>query len=235
MRDFRNAKAMAHTLRAALAAKSIKITVAESLELTAKSLGAADWNTLAAAIKAEAKPATEKTATSPAAGFRPAVPWAGELATTFGRASAAAKKRDHRFTTLEHCLLALIDDPDARAVLLAAGVDLASLGAAVARYVDEDLRVLADVAALKASMPDDRKAELDSIEASHSWPGPTAGLSRAATRATDFARVTGRPTVTGEQMLAAIVLSAGDCQAAGFLAASGMTRQAALGLVGGAH
>jgi Glyoxalase superfamily protein len=54
MRDFRDAKAMAHTLRAALAAKGHKITNSESLELIAHAFGVADWNTLSAAIRAEA-------------------------------------------------------------------------------------------------------------------------------------------------------------------------------------
>ena len=58
MRDFRDAKAMAQTLRAALAAKGLKISIGESLELIAKAFGAPDWNTLSAAIKAsEAAPA----------------------------------------------------------------------------------------------------------------------------------------------------------------------------------
>ena len=48
MRDFRDAKAMARTLRASLASKGLKISVAESLELTAELFGLADWNTLAA-------------------------------------------------------------------------------------------------------------------------------------------------------------------------------------------
>ncbi|MET4517385.1 glyoxalase superfamily protein [Bradyrhizobium sp. I1.7.5] len=51
MRDFRDAKAMARTLRASLASKGLKISVAESLELTAELFGLADWNTLAAAIR----------------------------------------------------------------------------------------------------------------------------------------------------------------------------------------
>jgi hypothetical protein len=54
MRDFRDAKAMAGTLRAALAAKRLKITVSESLELIAKAFGVADWNTLSAAVRARA-------------------------------------------------------------------------------------------------------------------------------------------------------------------------------------
>src|SRR5262245_65122821 len=54
MRDFRDAKAMAGTLRTALAAKGLKITVSESLELIAKAFGVANWNTLSAAVRAKA-------------------------------------------------------------------------------------------------------------------------------------------------------------------------------------
>jgi hypothetical protein len=46
MRDFRDAKAMAHTLRAALTANDLKITISESLELITQAFGVADWNTL---------------------------------------------------------------------------------------------------------------------------------------------------------------------------------------------
>jgi len=52
MRDFRDAKAMARTLREALASKGVTISNSESLELTARMLGERDWNTLAAAIEA---------------------------------------------------------------------------------------------------------------------------------------------------------------------------------------
>ncbi|MEY9405102.1 hypothetical protein ABIF65_011820 [Bradyrhizobium japonicum] len=65
MRDFRNAKAMAQTLRAALAAKGIKITVGQSLELMAEMFGLADWNTLAAAINAEKALPREKVSRLP--------------------------------------------------------------------------------------------------------------------------------------------------------------------------
>ena len=46
MRDFRDAKAMARTLRAALAAKGFKITISQSLELIAKAFGIADGTRL---------------------------------------------------------------------------------------------------------------------------------------------------------------------------------------------
>jgi ATP-dependent Lon protease len=51
MRDFRDAKSMAQTLREALGAKQISITHSESLEIVAKMLGLGDWNTLSALIK----------------------------------------------------------------------------------------------------------------------------------------------------------------------------------------
>lgn len=51
MRDFRDAKAMAQTLREALSAKSVTLTHSEALELIAKILGCRDWNALAARIQ----------------------------------------------------------------------------------------------------------------------------------------------------------------------------------------
>ncbi len=52
MRDFRDAKAMAKTLREALHTKSFTLTNSESQELVARILGYRDWNVLAATIKA---------------------------------------------------------------------------------------------------------------------------------------------------------------------------------------
>jgi uncharacterized protein len=65
MRDFRDAKVMAQTLRDTLKSKSIALSHSESLELVAKTLGFHDWNVLAAAIQAsqpETKPTTSGTA-----------------------------------------------------------------------------------------------------------------------------------------------------------------------------
>ncbi|ACB95579.1 LON peptidase substrate-binding domain-containing protein [Beijerinckia indica] len=52
MRDFRDAKAMAQTLRENLTAKAITISYSESLELVSKILGISDWNTLSALLQA---------------------------------------------------------------------------------------------------------------------------------------------------------------------------------------
>src|SRR4029453_125026 len=57
MRDYRDAKAMAQTLRQALKERSVSLTHSESLELIAKVLGLADWNTLSARIDASPKSA----------------------------------------------------------------------------------------------------------------------------------------------------------------------------------
>lgn len=82
MRDFRDAKAMAQTLREALKAKSVSLTHSESLELVAKALGFPDWNFLAAKIQhSQPTPAPSETpalatgsAAMPAGAITPIVP-----------------------------------------------------------------------------------------------------------------------------------------------------------------
>jgi len=66
MRDFRDAKAMAQTLRDTLKTKSVSLTHSESLELIAKAFGLHDWNVLAASIEA-AQPADKRPTPSVAA------------------------------------------------------------------------------------------------------------------------------------------------------------------------
>ncbi|HJQ61101.1 MAG TPA: LON peptidase substrate-binding domain-containing protein [Vineibacter sp.] len=66
MRNFRDAKAMAQTLREALKTKSVSLTQSESLELVATILGFRDWNVLSAAIHSEAQPTASKGSTVPA-------------------------------------------------------------------------------------------------------------------------------------------------------------------------
>jgi ATP-dependent Lon protease len=55
MRDFRDAKSMAHTLRESLTTKAITISHGESLELVSRMLGVADWNTLSALLQADGR------------------------------------------------------------------------------------------------------------------------------------------------------------------------------------
>src|SRR5262249_18911259 len=89
MRDYRDAKTMAHSLRAALATKGLKVTVSQSLELIAHAFGVADWNTLSAAIHAGA--AGRANNASPPMFPRTA---------TMHRALAHAIERKHPYETL---------------------------------------------------------------------------------------------------------------------------------------
>ena len=73
MRDFRDAKTMAQSLREALKAKSINLTHAESLELIARTLGFHDWNVLSARIQS-AHPRRASDVWAPAAAALSPVP-----------------------------------------------------------------------------------------------------------------------------------------------------------------
>src|SRR3954466_400910 len=73
MRDFRDAKAMAHTLRDALKAKAVETTHSECLELIAKAFGYENWNILSAKIAATEPRAPGAPPLAPAAGDAPAL------------------------------------------------------------------------------------------------------------------------------------------------------------------
>jgi ClpX C4-type zinc finger/Glyoxalase superfamily protein len=67
MRDFRDAKTMAHALRDALLLKAVETTHSECLELIAKTFGYENWNILSAKIEAARPHAPAVPALSPAA------------------------------------------------------------------------------------------------------------------------------------------------------------------------
>ncbi|MDB5620142.1 LON peptidase substrate-binding domain-containing protein [Tardiphaga sp.] len=74
MRDFREAKSMAHTLRESLTDR-LAISHSDSLELVSRMLGVADWNTLAALLKDDPRSPTVAVAGHPeGATFYPAIP-----------------------------------------------------------------------------------------------------------------------------------------------------------------
>jgi hypothetical protein len=68
MRDFRDAKTMAHALRNALEARAVATTHSDCLELIAKAFGYDNWNILAAKIEAARLRAQEDVASSAGAG-----------------------------------------------------------------------------------------------------------------------------------------------------------------------
>lgn len=134
MRDYRDAKAMAQSIRSDLAARGFKITIGGSLDLIAKAFGAADWNTLAAAIKT-----TESDPKDAApAGAGPAM-FSEGLAAALHRATESAAARRNEYTTIEHLLLALADDADATAVMEACRVDPRLLKTMLTGYLDQEV------------------------------------------------------------------------------------------------
>jgi hypothetical protein len=226
MRDFRDAKAMARDLRTALNARGLRLSQAEALELTARMLGARDWNTLSAAIDAAGKPApaTSEAPAAPADVTPPESPLARNPVlqasmrggpTTFSktlegslhRAIAAAQGKS--YATLEHLLLVLTDDADARLVLEACQVDIGALTANLEGW-------LADVK-LPPLAPDRPTA-------------PTAGFHRVIQRAVIHVQSSGRDEVTGANVLVAI-FSERESHACAFLEAQNMTRYDAVDFI----
>ena len=62
--------------------------------------------------------------------------FAESLEATLHNALKNAAERAHEYATLEHLLLALIDDPDASKVMQACGVDLGELSDTVIQYLE---------------------------------------------------------------------------------------------------
>ena len=191
MRDFRDAKAMAHTLRAALAAKGLKITNSQSLELIAEAFGVADWNTLAASCqtrrKTEPPDCFRVSAARPSwwpAGSNPVAPFSAAFDRTLHRAFVNANQRKHEYATLEHLLLALIDDADASAVMRACNADVGALREGLVSYLDDELNKLVTDSGTAAK--------------------PTVAFRRVIQRAGLHAQDLGRPTVSGANALVAI-------------------------------
>lgn len=203
MRDFRDGKAMARTLRAALAARGFNTTISQSLELIAEAFGVADWNTLAAAIRQEAPAGRDSTSRPQRANAWESSPSFAALGLTFHRALACAQQRDHEYATLEHLLLALIDDADAAAVMMACKVDLGTLKEDLVGYIDSELKEL--------TIDDSRD------------PRPTPGFQRVAQHAVLRAQSLGRDA-TGADVLVAI-FDERESHAAWFLNNQGMTQE----------
>jgi hypothetical protein len=72
MRTYLDAKAMAKSLRAALAAKNVTLSHSECLELVSKQIGFSEWNMLAAKIALETTPC--EPSTSETVSLQPPVP-----------------------------------------------------------------------------------------------------------------------------------------------------------------
>ena len=61
-----------------------------------------------------------------------------DLEKTINRAVSYANDRQQEYVTLEHLLLALLDDNDALGVLNACNIDIKNLKISLIKYIDED-------------------------------------------------------------------------------------------------
>jgi ATP-dependent Clp protease ATP-binding subunit ClpA len=107
-----------------------------------------------------------------------------DLELTIGQCYKEAREQRHEFMTVEHLLLALLENPSAAAVLKACGADITKLG--------KDLKaiILETVPVLPAS--DERDTQ------------PTLGFQRVLQRAVYHVQSSGRKEVTGANVLVAI-------------------------------
>ncbi|HCJ00018.1 MAG TPA: ATP-dependent Clp protease ATP-binding subunit ClpA, partial [Sulfitobacter sp.] len=126
-------------------------------------------------------------------------------------ALALANARKHEFATLEHLLLALIDEPDAVQVMKACSVDMTELRETLVEFVDEDLNNLV--------------TDVDGSEAV-----PTAAFQRVIQRAAIHVQSSGRTEVTGANVLVAIFAER-ESNAAYFLQEQDMTRYDAVNYI----
>ncbi|MFO0408286.1 MAG: ATP-dependent Clp protease ATP-binding subunit ClpA [Labrys sp. (in: a-proteobacteria)] len=133
-----------------------------------------------------------------------------QLEQTLHRALAAANQRKHEYSTLEHLLLALIEDSDSAAVMRACNVDLDLLRRNLTEYIDTELDNL--------------------ISDSREDAKPTAGFQRVIQRAVIHVQSSGREEVTGANVLVAIFAER-ESHAAYFLQEQDMTRYDAVNYI----
>ncbi|MEM9009892.1 MAG: ATP-dependent Clp protease ATP-binding subunit ClpA [Pseudomonadota bacterium] len=126
-------------------------------------------------------------------------------------ALAHANARRHELATLEHLLLALIDEPEAARVMTACSVDLDKLRSTLTNFLDEELEPL-----------------VSDVEGSEAVP--TTSFQRVIQRAAIHVQSTGRSEVTGANVLVAI-FSERESHAAYFLQEQDMTRYDAVNFI----
>src|SRR5919205_654766 len=129
--------------------------------------------------------------------------FARELEQTLHNALGEASKRRHEYATLEHLLIALIDDEHASKVMTACGVSRDELRASVKQYLDNELSAL--------------------VADSATDPTPTSGFQRVVQRAILHVQSSGRDEVTGANVLVAL-FSERESYAVYFLQQQDMSR-----------
>jgi ATP-dependent Lon protease len=128
------------------------------------------------------------------------------LEVTRRRALDYANQRKHQYATLEHLLLALVDDADASAVMRACNADLGALKASLLSYLDKQLNNLVIENGGNAK--------------------PTAAFQRVTQRAELHAQKLGQLAVTGANTLVGIFPET-QSPAARLLGEQGVSRERA--------
>src|SRR5919107_1000805 len=136
--------------------------------------------------------------------------FAQSLEKTLHTALQHATDRTHEYATLEHLLLALVEDPEAAEVMTACGVDLGELSDSVRKYLDQEYQ----------SLKTEEEAD----------PQPTAGFQRVIQRAILHVQSSGKDTVTGANVLVAL-FSERDSYAVYFLQQQDMSRLDAVSFI----
>ena len=129
--------------------------------------------------------------------------FARELEQSLHNALGEASRRRHEYATLEHLLMALIDDTHASKVMTACGVNRDELKATVKQYLDGELGAL--------------------VADSGTDPTPTSGFQRVVQRAILHVQSSGRDEVTGGNVLVAL-FSERESYAVYFLQQQDMSR-----------
>jgi|TARA_B100001175_G_scaffold86027_1_gene72285 ATP-dependent Clp protease ATP-binding subunit ClpA len=127
------------------------------------------------------------------------------------KALSHANDRSHEFATLEHLLLALLDEPDAQQVMRACDVDIVQLRQSLTEYVEDELSTL-----------------VTDVEGSEAVP--TAAFQRVIQRAAIHVQSSGRTEVTGANVLVAMFAER-ESNAAYFLQDQNMTRYDAVNFI----
>ena len=122
---------------------------------------------------------------------------------TLNLAFTRAREKRHEFITVEHLLLALLDNPEASQVLLACGADLERLRAGLGIFIEE-------------TTPHIPNEKLQDIQ-------PTIGFQRVLQRAIFQVQSSGKSEVTGANVLAAI-FGEQESQAVYYLSQENVTR-----------
>ena len=132
------------------------------------------------------------------------------LEKTIKRSISYASDRQHQYVTLEHLLLALIDDKDASGVLNACSVDIKSLKISLTKYLDQELKSI--------------------ISASVQEAEPSASFQRVLQRTASHVYTSESKKINGANVLVSI-FSERESHAVYFLQKQDMSRLDALNFI----